>query len=159
MIYIVWKESGKTCTCQFSGSSSLETQTTGSSSGTIEVPSFRYLNTGLRIHEMRPIRIKASSCQWVFPFKRKLNSFHRVAFLHLCSKFIRTSYAAGPSTLQCKSCQGCLGALVPAWEGRNRIWISSKELGFHLEKNSKWSYTYWKCRIVKIILKNSVKIA
>jgi hypothetical protein len=33
---------------------------------------------------------------------------------------MRTSYAAGPSILQCKSCQGCLGALVPAFHTQKR---------------------------------------
>lgn len=57
------------------------------------------------------------------PFlKRNANSFHLVAFLHRCSKLIRTSYTAGPSILQCKSCHGCLRALVP--EGNVGLWKS-----------------------------------
>ena len=108
------KPVNQTWTCQLSGSFSLETHNSRSSSGTDVVPFFRTDRAGLCIQEMRSIFIKASSCQWETLLKRSPNSFHFVAFLQRCSKFIRTSYAAGPSTLQCKSCHGCLGALVPA---------------------------------------------
>lgn len=104
----------QTWTCQSSGSLSLEIHKLGSSSGTDVIPSFDLDREGLRIQEIRSIFIKASSCQRETFLINSPNSFHFVAFLQRCSKFIRTSYAAGPSTLQCKSCHGCLGALVPA---------------------------------------------
>lgn len=93
--------SSLTCTCQLSGSSLLITCALLSS--VLE-------DEGVTIHEMRSILIKASSCQCVTFFN--LNSRHFVAFLHLCSKFFKISYAAGPSILQCKSCHACLGPRV-----------------------------------------------
>ena len=112
-----------TWTCQLSWS--LETHILGSSSGTTVIESFvepdnvlcfdsfKLGREGLSIHEIRSIFIKASSWKWEPLLKHSL-SVRSVAFFHLCSKFIRTSYAAGPSILECKSCHGCLGALVPA---------------------------------------------
>ncbi|WVZ78159.1 LOW QUALITY PROTEIN: hypothetical protein U9M48_025916 [Paspalum notatum var. saurae] len=35
-----------------------------------------------------------------------------VAFRHRCSKLVSTSYAAGPSRRQCRSCHGCRGPLA-----------------------------------------------
>lgn len=86
-----------TWTCQFSWSSSLLTRTFSSPSGP---------EVGVTIHETRSSLIKASSCLLVTFFILKSRFF---AFLHLCSKFVSISYAAGPSILQCKSCQGSLG--------------------------------------------------
>lgn len=105
----------ETCTCQFSGWSSLETCNVGSSSGTtVYFPSLGTEIAGLSIHDIRSIFIIESSLQRAIFFLSILNSLHLVDFFQRCSKLIRTSYAAGPSILQCKSCHGCLGALVPA---------------------------------------------
>lgn len=87
-----------TCTCQVSGSSSVVTRTEWSPAEPED---------GVIIHEILSNFIKASSCQCVTCLS--LKSRHFAAFLHLCSKFVIISYAAGPSTLQCKSCHGCLG--------------------------------------------------
>lgn len=114
-----------TWTCQVSESSSSETHNLLSSSGIIVwyletnwarsfEPDLELGKVGLSIHEIRSIFIIASSCQWDTFLKLSANSVHFVAFLQRCSKFIRTSYAAGPSIRQCKSCHGCRGALVPA---------------------------------------------
>lgn len=111
-----WKKlENQTWTCQRSGSCSLQIHKLGSSFGTDAVPFFKADTSGLCIQEMRSIFIKASSLQWVATFFSSPNSFHLVAFFQRCSKFIRTSYAAGPSTLLCRSCHGCLGALVPGY--------------------------------------------
>ena len=82
-------DSSHTWTCHVSVSSSCVTNTFGS-------PSAGVPGLGPKIHDILSIWMSTSSCQ-------------RVAFLHLCSKFVRISYAAGPSILQCQSCQGCLG--------------------------------------------------
>lgn len=115
----LWNAKWLTWTCQFWGSSSSETHNLGWSLGTDE--------EGLSIHEMRSNFIRASSCQRVTLLKRCPNSDHFVAFLQRCSKFVSTSYAAGPSILQCKSCHGCLGPLVPAYTNKwkNEKYISS----------------------------------
>lgn len=109
------KKWSQTCTCQFSESFSLEMYNLGSSGGTIVY--FTSLGTGgragLSIQDIRSILIIASSCQSDIFFLIMANSDHLVAFFQRCSKFIRTSYAAGPSILLCKSCHGCLGALLP----------------------------------------------
>lgn len=106
-----------TWTCQFSGSSSFETHSSGSSLGISA--------EGLRIQEMRSSFIKESSCQWDTLFNFLPNSDHLAAFLQRCSKLVSMSYAAGPSILQCKSCHGCLGPLTPLYhlkeEKRNFI--------------------------------------
>jgi hypothetical protein len=61
-----------------------------------------------------------------------------VDFLHRCSKLIRISYAAGPSILQCKSCHGCLGALVPDYHKKQ-----TKKTGN--DKINQFMYNfYWK---------------
>lgn len=96
-----------TWTRQFWGSSSSETRNTGSS--------LELFGAGLSIHEMRSNLIKASSCQRDTLLKRWPNSDHFVALFQRCSKLVSTSYAAGPSILQCRSCQGCLGPFVPYW--------------------------------------------
>ena len=82
-------DSSHTWTCHVSVSSSFVTKTFGS-------PSAGEPGFGPKIHDILSIWMSSSSCQIV-------------AFLHLCSKFVRISYAAGPSILQCQSCQGCLG--------------------------------------------------
>lgn len=92
-----WNFSFPTWTCQFSRSSSLLTRTFWSPSRP---------DDGETIHETRSSLIKASSCLLVTFFILKSRF---LAFLHLCSKFVNISYAAGPSILQCKSCHGSLG--------------------------------------------------
>lgn len=67
--------------------------------------------------------MSASLCQWAT--FRTLKPRHFVVFLHLCSKFASTSYAAGPSILQCRSCHACLGPWLwrsCAWYQRNKLW-------------------------------------
>jgi hypothetical protein len=83
-----------TCTCQFPGSFSSQTCAFNSS---VE---------GETIQDIRFIFTKVSWCQLTALLTL---TFHFADFIHLCSKFVSISYAAGPSILQCKSCHGCLG--------------------------------------------------
>jgi hypothetical protein len=55
---------------------------------------------------------------------------HFETFLQRCSKFSRTSYTAGPSILQWRSCHGCLGPLILVfcWKSnRNYVYMTERE--------------------------------
>lgn len=98
-----------TWTCQVSGSLS-----------------FRYIKS------LKPM---ISGILWIFnnessDFFNLLTPLRFAAFNQRSSKFIRTSYAAGPSILAYKSCHGCLGPLL------------SELYKWKHVRNSEWCWTF-----------------
>jgi hypothetical protein len=71
---------------------------------------------------MRLISRSSSSCRWV-------------AFLHRCSKLVRTSYAAWPSILQCQSCHGSLGPPPSAPSCYTRFSVNFLQFPFFHQSN------------------------
>lgn len=116
----------QTWTCHLSGSSSFVTLNDGSSLGTRD--------EGQSIHGMRSILNNESSCQGDIFLTRWPTRDHFVAFFHLCSKFLSTSCAAGPSILQCKSCHGCLGPFIPDY--RRKIWSYNRKTDSWINKSN-----------------------